>query len=98
MRRTLLSLIAISSMIAGPALAQKAAEGRPPSHCIAFVENTPRFEVIRAAATDGAQAVDYQSVVPPETVRISYIVRGSLQGAGELQFLSVRSKPSIGDG
>ena len=73
MRRTLLSLIAISSMIAGPALAQEAAEGRPPSHCIAFVENTPRFEVIRAAATDGAQAVDYRSVVPPETVRISYI-------------------------
>ena len=55
MRRTLLSLIAISSMIAGPALAQEAAEGRPPSHCIAFVENTPGFEVIRAAATDGAQ-------------------------------------------
>ena len=43
MRRTLLSLIAISSMIAGPALAQEAAEGRPPSHCIAFVENTPRL-------------------------------------------------------
>ena len=56
MRRTLLSLIAISSMIAGPALAQDAAEGRPPSHCIAFVENTHQFEVIRAAATDGAQA------------------------------------------
>ena len=73
MRRTLLSLIAISSVIAGPALAQEAAEGRPPSHCIAFVENTPGFEVIRAAATDGAQAVDYRSVVPTETVRISYI-------------------------
>jgi hypothetical protein len=52
---------------------EEAAEGRPPSHCIAFVENTPRFEVIRAAATDGAQAFDYRSVVPPETVRISYI-------------------------
>jgi nicotinamidase-related amidase len=73
MRRTLLSLIAISWMIAGPALAQEAVEGRPPSHCIALVENTPGFEVIRAAASDGAQAVDYRSVVPPETVRISYI-------------------------
>ena len=40
MRRTLLSLIAISSMIAGPAPAQEAAEGRPPSHCIALAEDT----------------------------------------------------------
>jgi L-ascorbate metabolism protein UlaG (beta-lactamase superfamily) len=29
--------------------------------------------VIRVAATDGARAVDYRSVVPPESVRISYI-------------------------
>ena len=72
MRRTLLSLMAISSLIAGPALSQEAAEGRPPSHCIAFVENTPGFEVIRAA-TDEVRPVDYRSVVPPETVRISYI-------------------------
>ena len=54
MRRMLLSLIAISFVIAGPALAQEAAEGRPPSHCIALVEDTPGFKVIRAAATTGS--------------------------------------------
>jgi hypothetical protein len=45
MQLMLLSLIAISSMTAGPALAQEAAEGRPPSHCIALAESTPGFEV-----------------------------------------------------
>jgi hypothetical protein len=60
MRRTLLSLIAISSMIAGPALAQEAAEGRPASHCIALAEKAPGFGLIRAAATDEARAVDYR--------------------------------------
>jgi hypothetical protein len=73
MRRTLFSLIAISTVIAEAALAQEAAEGRPPSHCIAFVENTPGVEVIRVAATDELRPVDYRSVVPTETVRISYI-------------------------
>jgi hypothetical protein len=72
MRRTLSSLLAIFLMMAGPALAQEPAEGRRPSHCIAFV-NTPGFEVIRAAATEELRTVDYRSVVPPETVRISYI-------------------------
>jgi hypothetical protein len=73
MRRPLLSLITISSVLVGPALAQEMAEGRPPSHCIALAENTLGFEVIRAAARDAAQTVDYRSAVPPETVRISYI-------------------------
>jgi L-ascorbate metabolism protein UlaG (beta-lactamase superfamily) len=73
MRCTLLSLIAISLVITGLALAQEAADGRRPSHCVAFVESTPGFEVIRAAASDEARAVDYRSRVPPETVRISYI-------------------------
>jgi L-ascorbate metabolism protein UlaG (beta-lactamase superfamily) len=73
MRCTLLSLIAISYVIAGPAFAQEAEEGRQPSHCIALAENTPGFEVIRAAATDEVRAVDYRAVVPPGTVRISYI-------------------------
>lgn len=73
MRCTLLALIAISLMIAGPTSAQEVAEGRPPSHCIARAENTPGLKVIRAATTDGARAVDYLSVVPPETVRLSYI-------------------------
>jgi L-ascorbate metabolism protein UlaG (beta-lactamase superfamily) len=73
MRRTLLSLSAIFSMMAGPVLAQEVTEGRPPSHCIAFVENTPGVELIRAAATDWERTVDYRSAVPPEAVRISYI-------------------------
>jgi hypothetical protein len=73
MRPTLMSLIVIFTTISRPALAQEVVEGRPPSHSIAFVENTPGFEVIRAAATDEARAVDYRSVVPPDTVRISFI-------------------------
>ena len=56
MRRTLLSLIAITFAMAEPALAQEAAEGRPPSHC-----------------NRRGAAVNFRSVVPPETVRISYI-------------------------
>ena len=67
------SLIAISLMMAGPTRSQDAAEGRPPSHCIAFVENTPGVEVIRAAATDIAHPVDYRAAVPPDSVRMSYI-------------------------
>jgi L-ascorbate metabolism protein UlaG (beta-lactamase superfamily) len=73
MRRTRLSLTAIAFAIAALTLAQEAAEGRPPSHCLAFVENTPGFEVIRAATTEEALSVDYRSAVPPETVRLSYI-------------------------
>ena len=73
MRRTLLSLIAVSSMNAGPAPAQEAGEARPPSHCIALAESTPGFEVIRAAASDEMLAADYRSAVPPETIRITYI-------------------------
>jgi L-ascorbate metabolism protein UlaG (beta-lactamase superfamily) len=73
MRRIVSLLIAISLVVAGPALAQDVADGRPPSHCIAFVEDTPGLKVIRAAATDGSLVVDYGSVVPPDTVRISYI-------------------------
>ena len=72
MRRMLFSLIAISTVTAGAALAQEAAEGRPPSHCIAYVENTPGVEVIRVA-TDEVRPVENRSVVPPGTVRISYI-------------------------
>jgi L-ascorbate metabolism protein UlaG (beta-lactamase superfamily) len=69
MRRTLLWLIAVACGGAAPALAQ----GRPPSHCIAFVENTPWFELIRTSGTTEAFAIDYRLEVPPETVRISYI-------------------------
>jgi L-ascorbate metabolism protein UlaG (beta-lactamase superfamily) len=72
MRRRSLSLIVAFAM-AGPALAQGAMDRRPPSHCIAFVENTPGLEVIRAAATDEVRPVYYRSDVPPDTVRISYI-------------------------
>jgi L-ascorbate metabolism protein UlaG (beta-lactamase superfamily) len=73
MRRTLFSLTAIAFAIAALTLAQEAAEGRPQSHCLAFVENTPGFEVIRAATTEEALSVDYRSAAPPETVRLSYI-------------------------
>jgi L-ascorbate metabolism protein UlaG (beta-lactamase superfamily) len=73
MRYTLALMIAIMVTAAEPALAQEAAEIRPPSHCIAFVEDTPGIEVIRAAVTDVPHAADYRSAVPPGTVRISYI-------------------------
>jgi L-ascorbate metabolism protein UlaG (beta-lactamase superfamily) len=69
----LLPLIALFWISAGAALAQDAAEGRRPSHCIAFVEDTPGVEVIRAAATDWERTVDYRSAVPSEAVRISYV-------------------------
>jgi hypothetical protein len=73
MRRSLIPLLAISWIMAAPAMAQEAVPGQPPSHCIAFVEDTPGLEVIRVAATEDVRAVDYRSAVPPETVRISYI-------------------------
>jgi L-ascorbate metabolism protein UlaG (beta-lactamase superfamily) len=59
--------------MAGPTVAQEAGESRPPSHCIALVEETPGFGLIQAAAAERAYATDYRSEVPPETVRINYI-------------------------
>jgi L-ascorbate metabolism protein UlaG (beta-lactamase superfamily) len=78
MQRMFSWLIALTLAIAGPALAQDPAEGRRPSHCIAFVEDTPGFTVIPAAVTGAmptaaARVIDYRSEVPAETVRLSYI-------------------------
>lgn len=72
MRRKTWTLIAVFLTIAGPASSQEAAE-RPPSHCIAFVENTPGFEVIRVGTTEDLRKADYRTAVPPENIRISYI-------------------------
>ncbi len=72
MRHTLFR-IAAAALIGGPAVAQEAPAQRPPSHCIAFVENTPGLQAIPVALTDAPRPVDYRSDVPPDTVRISYI-------------------------
>ncbi|MEM8569863.1 MAG: MBL fold metallo-hydrolase [Pseudomonadota bacterium] len=60
-------------MTMAPAFAQDTLPTRPPSHCIAFVENTPGVEVIRVAQTEAAPVADYRASVPPDTVRISYV-------------------------
>ncbi len=65
--------IATAVAMAGPALAQESTIERPPSHCIAYVENTPDLKVIRVKTTEELHAADYRSAVPPEIVRISYV-------------------------
>ena len=73
MRRALTPLIAMALTIAGGAAAQEAQAQRPPSHCIAFVENTPGLDVSPAALTSKPVPANYRNAVPPETIRISYI-------------------------
>ncbi len=72
MGRLLGSLTAVLTLVVGPALAQEVVE-RKPSHCRAYVENVPGFQVIQAAARLEPQTVDYKSAVPIEHVRLNYI-------------------------
>ncbi|WP_424930938.1 MBL fold metallo-hydrolase [Amaricoccus macauensis] len=73
MRRILLPLIAILSAGIGTARAQDTPATRPPSHCIAFVENVPGLRVIPAALTDAPQNASYLEAVPADSVRLSYV-------------------------
>jgi L-ascorbate metabolism protein UlaG (beta-lactamase superfamily) len=73
MRHAPFRLAAVAALIGGAALAQETPAERPPSHCIAFVENTPGLEAIPVVLSEPPLAVDYRSAPPPDTVRISYI-------------------------
>ena len=73
MRRAMLSLAVLVSMLAATASAQEARTERTPSHCIAFVENTPGVELIRVASTDTPLRAGFGEALAPQTVRISYL-------------------------
>lgn len=73
MRRALTPLFAMALTISGAAGAQETQAQRPPSHCIAFVENTPGLDVFPVALTPRPVPANYQNAVPPDTIRISYI-------------------------
>ncbi len=73
MRRAMLSLVAVTSLIAGAASAQELNTERRPSHCVAYVENTPGVELIRAASETGPLTAGFGDALAPDTVRISYL-------------------------
>jgi L-ascorbate metabolism protein UlaG (beta-lactamase superfamily) len=73
MRRAMLSLAILAALFAATASAQDAPTERTPSHCIAFVENTPGVELIRVASTDAPLPVGFGEALAPETIRISYL-------------------------
>jgi L-ascorbate metabolism protein UlaG (beta-lactamase superfamily) len=73
MRLLILTCAALASLTAGAASAQEINSERRPSHCIAYVENTPGVEVIRVASDAAPLPVGFGDALAPETIRISYL-------------------------